>query len=372
MTATLGVTTAPFVTSEVAPLTRVLVHRPGRELTRLAPDTMADLLFDDVPWLEGARAEHDAFTALLRDRGVEVLYLQELLADALATETPAVIEAALAGIAPSLTEALRPYLTSLGTAELAEALIAGVTVEELDGATGLAAQVGGDALPPLPNHVFTRDSSAWVGTREVAGPLIAPARRRERLHLEAIYGQRTGAPTGVEGGDLLVLSAQTVLVGMGSRTTPAAVERLAARLREETTVREVLAIEIPRERRTLHLDSLLSMVDHESFVAHPDIDRLPVYRVSGSRAERLPGLDAALPGHRWISAEDGTEAELWSDANNVLALAPGVVVAYDRNARTNEALTRAGIEVLTFPGAELGRGRGGPRCMSCPLNRAES
>jgi arginine deiminase len=184
----------------------------------------------------------------------------------------------------------------------------------------------------------------------------------------------------VEGGDLLVLNDRCVLVGMGERTTPAAVERLAARLLGETATREVLAVAIPRARRTLHLDTLVTMVDHDAFVAHGEIDRLlAAYRLTAGRAEPLPSFRAAVAQAlgatpRWITASgDRTaiERELWNDANNVLAVAPGVVIAYDRNVRTNDALARAGVEVLTVPGAELGRGRGGPRCMSCPLVREE-
>jgi arginine deiminase len=367
--------TTPRVASEVAPLRRVLVHRPGRELERLSPDNMAQLLFDDIPWRERASEEHDAFCALLRGRGAEVLYVGDLLTDVLRDDA---VRRRLLGVAPALGR----RLGELEPEALAEALIAGVTHAEL-GQPGR-----GFALPPLPNHVFTRDSSAWVHDHEIVGAMATPARRRERLHLAAIYAHhpllaprrrpRVADGPGVEGGDVLVISPHAVLVGVGERTSAAAVERLAARLLAETPVREVLAVEIPPVRRTMHLDTLLTMVDEDAFVAHPRIEeRVRVHRLRAGRGERVPSLRRAVASAlggpvRWIAAGDdalAAERELWSDAYNVLALAPGVVVAYDRNERTNDALRRHGIEVLTFPGAELGRGRGGPRCLSCPLNR---
>jgi arginine deiminase len=375
-----GARAAPRVTSEVAPLRRVLVHRPGRELERLSPDNMAQLLFDDIPWRERAAAEHDAFCALLRGRGAEVLYVGDLLADVLrdVAVRRRLLDATLALARGG--DALARRLGELGPQALAEALIAGVTRAEL------GEPADGFALAPLPNHVFTRDSSAWVHDQEAVGALATRARRRERLHLAAISAliaprSRPHVTTGpgVEGGDLLVISPRTVLAGIGERTSAAAVERLAARLFAETPVREVLAVEIPPVRRTMHLDTLLTMVDADAFVAHPRIEaRVRVHRLRAGRGgEREPSLRRAVARAlggpvRWIAAADdalAAERELWSDAYNVLALAPGVVVAYDRNERTNDALRRHGIEVLTFPGAELGRGRGGPRCMSCPLNR---
>jgi arginine deiminase len=389
----------PTVTSEVAPLRRVLVHRPAQELSRLSPDNMADLLFDDIPWVERARADHDEFCRVLAARGTEVLYLGDLLADVLDDRRvrremiAATIE--IEDLPPSVSEPLRRKLEGLEPGALAAQLVAGVTIEELGIPAALTAQLRDAvqfALAPLPNQVFMRDSSAWVHDREVVGALAAVARRRERLHLETIYREHplfaTGASTalpsgpGAEGGDVLVVSPECVLVGIGSRATAAGVERLALRLLAKTAVQQVLAVEIPRRRRTLHLDTLVTMVDRDAFVVHPEIERLVhTHRITADgealRTEPQAGFRDAVARAlgapvRWLSGVTGgvaAERELWGDANNVLALAPGVVVAYDRNQRTNEMLRRNGIEVLTFPGGELGRGRGGPRCMSCPLNR---
>jgi arginine deiminase len=239
-------------------------------------------------------------------------------------------------------------------------------------------------LPPLPNQLFTRDSSAWVHDRQVVGGLATAARQRERLQLAAIHrhppafaGAHT-IDTAVEGGDLLVIAPHTVLAGIGERTSVGAVETLAQALFEGTPVECVLAVELPRLRRTMHLDTLVTMVDEDAFVVHPEIDRLlRVHRLTHTGARPAPAFRQAVAEAldappRWITGGGdavAAERELWNDANNVLALAPGVVVAYDRNPRTNAALAAAGIEVLTTPGAELGRGRGGPRCLSCPLER---
>jgi arginine deiminase len=364
---------APAIASEVAPLRRLLVHRPGEELSRLSPDNMAELLYDDVPWTERAGSEHDAFCRLLAARGAEVLYLGQLLADVLREESARrqLITATLAfaKVAPSVAEPLRRWLDGLDASALAARLVAGVTHEEVGLPRGSQF-----ALAPLPNQVFMRDSSAWIHGCEVVGELSTTARRRERLHLETVYrehplfaaGPELATRAGAEGGDVLVLSPECVLVGMGERTSAAGVERLALRILAETPARQVIVAEIPRLRRTMHLDTLVTMVDRDAFVVHPDIERL-------IRAHRLTTFALGTPV-RWLSGVASgidAERELWNDANNVLALAPGVVVAYDRNERTNDALRDQGIEVLTFPGAELGRGRGGPRCMSCPLNRGD-
>ena len=397
--------TAHQVTSEVGRLRTVLLHRPGPELSRLTPRNSADLLFDGLPWVGRAQEEHDGFAAALRERDVEVLYLTDLLVETLEVEQAraAVIDSAVAPtvVGPMLADVLRSWLHDLPSAELAGVLSAGLTHEELPahGADGVVARLathGEFVVRPLPNLLFTRDSSVWVDDHVAVTTPSMHARARERTLTGAIYAHHprfAGTPllyggdreeAWFEGGDVLVMAPGVLAVGTGQRTTPAGVEAFALRVFAEGIASTVLAVPIAQERATMHLDTICTMVDRDAVVMFPAVaDTLAACTVTpdGQGGLRVstptPFLEAAAAAmglDHLRTIDTGldpvtAEREQWDDGNNTLALAPGLVVAYERNVVTNHALERAGIEVLRIAGSELGSGRGGPRCMSCPVLR---
>jgi arginine deiminase len=388
------------VSSEVGQLRTVLLHRPGPELQRLTPRNNADLLFDGVPWVGRAQEEHDAFAQALRDRGVEVLYLQQLLTETL--EDPAsradVVNAAVAPtvVGPTLAATLRTWLTDLPSEELADHLAAGLTHDELPrtGPEGVVGRLTGPAefvVPPLPNLLFTRDSSVWVRDHVAVTSPSMRARQREATLTRAIYTHHprfAGTPllyggssveAWFEGGDVLLLAPGVVAVGVGQRTTPAGVEAFALRAFDAGVAHTVLAVPIAQERATMHLDTICTMVDTDTIVMFPAMaDALQAWTITAGSVEGpAPFLDAAAAAmgldklHVVDTGLDPVtaEREQWDDGNNTLAISPGLVVAYERNVVTNAALEDAGIEVVRIAGSELGSGRGGPRCMSCPVQR---
>ena len=392
-----------YVDSEVGQLRTVLLHRPGAELARLTPRNNDSLLFDGIPWVSRAQEEHDAFAAALRERGVEVLYLGQLLAETLAVADARteLTETVLADrrLGDTLRESVRHYLADQDPQRLAEVLMAGLAHEELKpGPGGLVYEMMDRldfVIDPLPNLLFTRDSSVWVRDRVAVTSLAMPARSRETTLTRAIYRHHprfTGSELlydpgleRLEGGDVLVLAPEVLAIGVGERTTPAGAERLARRVFAAGLARTILAVPIAQERATMHLDTVCTMVDVDAVVMYPNIaDTLQAYTVTADadgepRASApRPFLDAAAEAmriDRLRIIDTGldpvtAEREQWDDGNNTLAIAPRLCVAYERNVETNAQLERAGIEVVRISGSELGSGRGGPRCMSCPIERA--
>ena len=401
------------VRSETGTLEQVLLHRPGAELEQLVPGELERLLFDDIPYLQAAQQEHDAFAEMLRHNGTQVLYLEELMAQTLAAD-PQVrrrfvrqfIEEG-GRIARHFQPALYEYLTALADDELVRRTMTGVSMEEFlpEGQRGaLVSLTRGShrfVLDPIPNLYFTRDPFACIGEGVSLNAMYSPTRRRETIYGQYILkyhpdfaGQvpfyyRREDPFSIEGGDILNLSPRLLAVGISQRTTPEAIEILARNIfRDETAeIRTILALDIPNLRAFMHLDTVLTQVDRDTFTVHPEIlGSLRVYRMtSGGRdslqvTERTGTLEEILAGEmglprvKLIRCGGGdrvvSEREQWNDGSNTLCIAPGKVVVYDRNYVTNAILRDNGIQVLEMPSSELSRGRGGPRCMSMPLRRA--
>ncbi|MBM7558532.1 arginine deiminase [Marinitoga litoralis] len=395
------------VYSEVKDLKRVLLHRPGLELENMEPDLLEELLFEDIPYLKKAQQEHDYFAEVLRTNGVHVEYVTDLLATALSEKN---IREQFVEEYLNLSEvkneyildALKEYLLSFDTKGMINKIVGGVRINEFNlKKENFSTKVRLNKqfyLLPLPNLYFQRDPVAFVGKGIVINKMMTKARRRESLFMKYVVKYNrdyTDTPIyydmtehfAIEGGDVLVLTDKVLAIGISQRTEPEAVEKLAKKLfyDSDESFDTILAINIPKKRAYMHLDTIFTMVDEDKFLAHSKLESsLLVYVIKKGNdglevIEEKASLEEIL--RKYLNNEKikilkcGGEDEIaakreqWNDGSNVLAIKPGVVIAYDRNYVTNQLLRENGINVIEIPSSELSRGRGGPRCMSMPMNR---
>mgnify|MGYP001470525162 CR=1 FL=1 len=403
------------VKSEIGPLKKVLLHRPGSELLNLTPDSLSRLLFDDIPFLPEAQKEHDEFARILKENNIEVVYLEDLMAEVLELSDDIenkfirqfIFEAGIK--TPKYRNLVFDYLKSfVNKKELVLKTMQGIKLEEISRAkrdyeqslVDLVSEESDFLADPMPNLYFTRDPFASAGNGIILNKMYSVTRNRETIYAEYIFEYHKDYKgtkkyydryndNHIEGGDILILSDHVIAIGISQRTQAESIELIAKNIFRESdnTFDTILAFNIPNSRAFMHLDTVFTQIDNDKFTYHPGImDTLQVFEITEGSNNKInvkeinDSLENILENYldravTLIPCGGGdkiiSEREQWNDGSNTLCIAPGVVVVYDRNNVTNDILRRYGIKVLEMPGSELSRGRGGPRCMSMPLERED-